>query len=223
MEDQRVLLAKCCRMFEQSGLVNFGGHVSSRISEEIFLINAYGKSRMEVAPEDLVETYLDGSPVDEGVKIPSEVHIHAAIYRARKDVNAVAHLHSPATVSLSIARKPFFPAIYQGTLFAGGIPIHEDARLVNTPSRGERLAKTLAEARIVIMRGHGSAVVADSIKRLFFLSVYFENNARRLLEAYNAGNPEPLSKEEIEDGEKNLVRESVMNKLWDYFESKLDH
>ena len=94
-------------MLEQSGLISFGGHVSSRFSEETFLINAYGKSRMEVTPEDLIETHLDGSPVEEGARIPSEVHIHASIYRARKDVNAVAHLHSP---QLSASASPENPS-----------------------------------------------------------------------------------------------------------------
>ena len=223
MKDQKSLLAKCCRMLEASGLIDFSGHVSARISDKSFFINSHGKSRIEVTPEDLVETDLDGSPRKQGAAVPSEVFIHSSIYRARRDVNAIAHLHSPAVISLSTARRPIFPAIFQGTLFADGIPIYEDARHVNTPLRGNRLAEALGKARVVVMRSHGSAVVADSIKRLFFACIYFEKNAQRLLEAYNAGNPEPLSSEEIQEGKVALMRERIMDKVWDYYASRLDN
>jgi len=214
-------VAACCRLLEANALIDFSGHVSCRIDDDVFLINSHGKSRLEIEPGDIVEAGMDAAAVQAGIKVPSETHIHSSIYRARKDIHAIAHLHSPAVISLSIARQPIFPAIFQGTLFADGIPIYEDPRHVNTASRGDSLSAALGNAKVVIIRGHGSVVVAENVKTLFFLSVYFEKNAQRLLDAYRAGCPEPLSKEVQQEGQAALLKESIINKVWDYYLSKL--
>ena len=221
MENPRQLLADCCRLLEANALIDFSGHVSYRIRADAFLINSHGKSRFEVGPADMVPARLDGTPLHKGDRLPSEIHIHASIYRARKDVQAIAHLHSPAVISLSISRQPLFPAIFQGTLFADGIPVFEDARHVNTPSRGDRLSEVLGNAKVAVIRGHGSVVVADTIKTLFFFCVYFEKNAQRLLDAYRAGTPEPLSKEEQAEGMEVLLKGRIVDKVWDYYSSKM--
>ncbi len=54
------------------------------------------------------------------------------------------------------------------------------------------MAKALGDAKVAVIRAHGSVVVADNLKALFFFCVYFEKNAQRLLEAYASGTPEPL-------------------------------
>jgi len=222
MEEQKALVATCCRLLEANGLIDFSGHVSCRIDDDRFLINSHGKSRLEVGPADIVEAGMDAAALQDGARVPSETHLHSSIYRTRKDVRAVAHLHSPAVISLSIARRPIFPAIFQGTLFANGVPVYEDARHVNSASRGDRLARALGNAKVVIIRGHGSAVVAENVKALFFLSVYFEKNAQRLLDAYRAGNPEPLSPETQAEGMEGLLKERIIAKVWDYYLSKAD-
>jgi ribulose-5-phosphate 4-epimerase/fuculose-1-phosphate aldolase len=221
MKELKSNVATCCRLLEANSLIDFSGHVSCRVNEDLFLINSHGKSRLEVEPGDIVEAKMDATAVQTGTKLPSETHIHSSIYQARKDIQAVAHLHSPAVISLSIARQPIFPAIFQGTLFSDGIPIYKDARHVNTASRGNSLATALGKAKVVIIRGHGSVVVAESVKALFFLSIYFEKNAQRLLDAYRSGSPEPLTEEEQEEGRDVLLKERIINKVWDYYFSKL--
>jgi ribulose-5-phosphate 4-epimerase/fuculose-1-phosphate aldolase len=215
-------VAQCCRMLEACGLIDFSGHVSSRSGEDRFLINPRDLSRFTASADVLVEAHLDGSPVEKGGGVPSEVYIHSSIYQIRPDVKAIAHLHSPAVITLSIARRPIFPATINGTLFADGIPIYEDSRIVTTPERGVRLAKALGNARVIVIRGHGSVVVAESIKALFMFCVYFERNAQRLFEAYQIGSPQPLPPDEIEDQKEWLLRGRVFPKIWDYYASKLE-
>lgn len=221
MNEFKSNVALCCRLLEANSLIDFSGHVSCRIDDDIFLINSHGKSRLEVGPEDIVEAKMDATAVNAGYRLPSETHIHSSLYKARKDVQAVAHLHSPAVISLSISRQPIFPAIFQGTLFSDGIPVYEDARHVNTAERGDRLAIALGNAKVVVIRGHGSVVAAPSVEALFFFSMYFEKNAQRLLDAYRAGKPEPLPSEAQEEGRTILMKESIRKKVWDYYVSKL--
>jgi L-ribulose-5-phosphate 4-epimerase len=220
-KELRGLIAQCCRMLEATNLIDFSGHVSSR-SGGGFLINPRDQSRFTAKPEELVVACLDGSSSIKGT-LPSEAFIHSSIYQLRPDVNAIAHLHSPAVITLSIAGRPIFPAVISGAVFADGIPIYDDSRLVNSMARGDQLAKALGNARAVIIRGHGSVVVAESIKSLFFACIYFERNAERLREAYQIGNPRPLPPDELEEMRQWLSKERVHGKIWDYYASMLDH
>ena len=49
---------------------------------------------------DIIEFGLDGEPIDREGDGPSykERYIHSEIYRARPDVNAVVHCHTPSLI-----------------------------------------------------------------------------------------------------------------------------
>ncbi len=220
IKELRNQVAQCCRMLEACGLIDFSGHVSTRSGENRFLINPRDLSRFTTKPEILVESNLDGSPAGKSA-LPSEVHIHSSIYRSRPDVNAIAHLHSPAVISLSISQKPIFPATINGAIFADGIPIYEDSRLIRSAERGEQMAKALGGAKALVIRGHGSVIVAENVKALFLSCVYFERNAERLMEAYQIGSPRPLPPEEVEEMKEWLSKGRLSSKIWDYYASKL--
>lgn len=216
----RTDVAICVRMLEYLGLIDFSGHVSTRIpGSDSILINSWGASRHGLQPADICKADLDGEPVDKTQKLPSEVHIHTAIYRCRRDVNAIAHTHPPITTALSAAGKPYVPVTHHGGIFSDGVPVHDDCRHVNTREKGEALAATLGDKRAVIMRGHGAVVVAESIKGAFFGSVYLEDNASKLIEAYKIGEPCVLNKEELEVG-KHIWRQPQFEKVWNYFQEK---
>ena len=75
------------------------------------------------------------------------------------------------------------------------------------PARGVRLANALGNARAIVIRGHGSVVVAENIKALFLSCVYFERNAQRLIEAYQIGSPQPLPPDEMARDERMAAQE----------------
>ena len=56
-----------------------------------------------VRPEDIVEYDLDSNAIDaEGRSSFLERFIHGEIYKARGDVNAVVHSHSPSVVPFGL-------------------------------------------------------------------------------------------------------------------------
>ena len=59
--------------------------------------------------------------------------------------------------------------------------------LIRSPALGAALAKTLGPHSFALMRGHGSVVVATSIKQAVYRAVYAEVNARLQLEATRLG------------------------------------
>jgi len=73
------------------------GNVSARC-ETGMLITPTRRHPEDLAPDDIVELSLDGLGAGE----PSlEWRLHAAVYRARPDVGAIVHTHSPHAVARS--------------------------------------------------------------------------------------------------------------------------
>lgn len=227
MEEEalRAEVAACCRLSEYLGLFDFSGHASARIpGADAIFINSRDSVRSGIEPLDIIRVKLQDGPQDrvspQGVMPPTEVHIHTEIYRRRPDVNAVAHLHSPAVIALSVAGKAYVPVIPRGSVFADGVPLYDDSRSVNSPGAGAVLAEVLGQRRAVILRAHGSVVVADSVKGLLFYSLSLELNAREQLAAYQAGEqPRLLREEEVREGNR-LYGQRLFEKAWDYYVEK---
>jgi len=216
----RIELATSIRMLEFLGLIDFSGHVSVRHPNEAgLLINSWGGSRCSLGPRDIIRANMDGESLDPECTVPSEIHIHTSIYRKRPDVQSVAHLHPPITTALSIAGKPYVPVMHHGAIFASGVPVHDNCGHVNSKAKGDVLAELLADHRALIMRGHGAVVVAESIRGVFFGSVYLEDNAGKLAEAWKMGEPIPLREDEY-TAAAGIWRQNQFNKVWQYYQEK---
>lgn len=217
----RLEVAICCRLSEHLGLFDFSGHASARIlGTDTILINDRDSVRSHIRPQDIIKVDLSGKALEKDGKAPSEVYIHTEIYRHRPDVAAIAHLHSPAVIALSVAGKKYLPVIARGSLFDAGVPVHDDSRTITSPDSGKALAETLGRRRAVILRGHGSVVVAESVKALFFNSLFLELNAQNQVAAYQMGEqPYALRKEEIEGGNR-VFGQRLFEKVWDYYVDK---
>ena len=214
-------LATCIRMLEYLGLIDFSGHVSVRTqqNDDEILINSWGASRCCLGPQDIVKANLEGEALDENTIVPSEIHIHMAVYRRRPDINTVAHLHPPVTTALSVAGRTYVPVMHHGAIFGTGVPVHDDCGHVNSREKGDALAETLGDHRAMIMRGHGAVVVAESVKAVFFGSVYLEDNARKLSESLKIGEPIPLREDELK-ASAGIWRQNQFDKVWQYYQEK---
>jgi HCOMODA/2-hydroxy-3-carboxy-muconic semialdehyde decarboxylase len=70
--------------------------------------------------------------------------------------------------------------------------------LISDNKLGKALAACCGDKNIVLMRGHGSTVVADSIPKAVYRAVYAELNARYQCQAMTLGGVEYLTAEESE-------------------------
>ena len=75
---------------------------------------------MEMTPEDVMVIDLDGNVLEGPHKPSSEWRLHAAVYRAKEDVSAVVHTHSPYATAFSINNLPIPVVLYEIVYFLGG-------------------------------------------------------------------------------------------------------
>src|SRR5881397_1979579 len=154
------------RILVDQGVLDGYGHVSARHDRDP---NRYLMSR-SLAPElvtgaDILEYDLDSTPVEpRGRSLYLERFIHGEIYRARPDVKAIVHHHSPSVIPFGVSPVPLRPLYHMSAFLGGGVPVFDikaaagqaTDMLVRTPALGHALAQTLGDRPVALMRGHGA-------------------------------------------------------------------
>lgn len=212
-------------LFDQ-GVVDAFGHVAVRHDkrpDRFFLARNMAPSQVQL--DDIVEFTLDGRAVNgKGRKVYLERFIHGQIFRARPDVQAIVHSHSHSVVSLSVIKGVQMKALFHMAGFVGqGAPVFEirekggDATdlLISNNALGEALAAKFDGYDFVLMRGHGSTVVGDSIQRAVYRAVYSELNARYQLQAMQIGEVNYLTPGESRACVENV--EGQVQRPWDFW------
>lgn len=193
------------RILYDQGVVDGLGHVSVRHPEVpgVYLLSC-NRAPGLVRRADIVCYDLDGNAVSETTERPYlERFIHGEIYRARPDVVAVVHSHSPSVIPFGAVRQPLRP-IFHMAGFLGSGSAHFDIRdsagdtdmLIRSPELGRSLADSLGACSCVLMRGHGSTTVGQSIEQVVYRAIYAEVNAKLQLAALGLGEVTYLNEQE---------------------------
>jgi ribulose-5-phosphate 4-epimerase/fuculose-1-phosphate aldolase len=183
-----------------------------------------------VTASDIVEYGMDGNPVGAPSNFTHflERFIHAGIYSARADVNAVVHSHSPAVIPFSVTGTSLQPIYHMSAFLAPGVPVFEirdvaggaTNMLISNPALGKALAEKLGDKNVMLMRGHGDVAVASTLPMAVFRAVYTETNARLQLQALSIGGSVVfLNKQE---GEKAMqALDQIHLRAWDLWKRKV--
>jgi L-fuculose-phosphate aldolase len=216
----REQLAEAIRMLARAEIIDHSGHGSARRDAESFYINSGAAVRGTLTAADIVAVGLDGALVEGSARPPLEYHIHAEIYRARPDVEAIMHTHPRWSTLLTMTGVKYQPVFGQGALL-GEVPILDSPLSINNQAMGERLAVTLGTGVAALLKSHGAVIVGANLVECFALAAYMEENAQRQYMALQIGVPYAFSVEEQQACRKNLWSEALFKKAWEHYRSKL--
>jgi ribulose-5-phosphate 4-epimerase/fuculose-1-phosphate aldolase len=222
-------LAAASRILADQGVVDAFGHVTLRhpTNPDHFLMTRSLAPAL-ATPADIVELDLDGNDVNKtGKTLFLERFIHAEIYRARPDVMAVVHSHSPAVIPFGVTKVPMRAMFHNSAFLARGVPVFDIREkfgatnmLVSNREIGRALAETLGNKAALLMRGHGDVIVAPTLPLVVFRAVYTEVNARLQAQAIALGGPiEALSEEEGLKAEE--VNAQIVGRAWDLWKRRV--
>jgi HCOMODA/2-hydroxy-3-carboxy-muconic semialdehyde decarboxylase len=186
------------RVLADHGVLDAFGHVSIRhpANPQRYLMSRQ-LAPVLVTAEDVLEYDLDSEVVGGGEhSVFLERFIHGEMYRARPDVHAVVHSHSPSVIPFGITTVPLKPVYHMAGFLHAGVP-NFDIRshrgmtnmLVTDGALGKALADTLGDRNVSLMRGHGNVVVGPDIKVATYRAIYTEINARLQMQALQLGGP----------------------------------
>jgi HCOMODA/2-hydroxy-3-carboxy-muconic semialdehyde decarboxylase len=165
----------------QIGILDTAGHVTVRHPtnpNRYFITRAMAPGSATV--DNLIENDLDSQAVNGPRKDQFlEVHIHGQIYRARPDVTAVTHAHTPELVAFGQTSVKLRPVSIAGAFIGDGLPMWVVGKydptqtLVATPALGRSLAEVMGQKPAALLTGHGIAFADASlyglVKRVYDL------------------------------------------------------
>ncbi|MBS0380569.1 MAG: aldolase [Proteobacteria bacterium] len=174
----RVDLAACHRLAARFGLnEGIDNHLTLLVPgcADRFYLAPFGLLWSEVRASDLMELDFSGNVVaGRGLVEDTALYIHLSLHRLRPQARCVLHTHMPHATALSTLEDPRLMMSVQSAL-----GFHEDIAYVDYNglafdySEGERLARSLGDKSVLMLRNHGVIVagtsVAEAFERLYFL------------------------------------------------------
>ena len=184
-----------------------------------------------VTPDDIVEYDLESAECDpDAPKGFLERFIHGQIYKARPDVGAVVHSHSPSVIPFGLAKAPMQACFHNAAFLAGGVPVFDISKkygatdmLVSDNDKGVALAECLADRPVALMRAHGSVACGPTLETAVFRAVYTEVSARMQHWALAlAGDGEELAVLSEEEGRlADVPNQTAGLRAWDLWREEI--
>ena len=217
------------RILAGLGVLDGFGHLSARHPDrpDRFLLSR--SLAPELVTRDDIQTYDLASTVQDGdARAPYvERFIHGEIYAQRPDVHAVVHSHAATVVPFGTTKVALRPIFHMSSFLRSGAPVFEMRQrfgntdmLVRNNAQGAALAEVLGKRSVVLMRGHGYCVVADTIPVAVFRAYYTQANAELQQRAIALGGDDVtyLTEEEAALSEKS--NEAVIGRPWGLWKAK---
>jgi L-fuculose-phosphate aldolase len=183
----------------KSGLVaGAGGNLSARDGHVIWM-KPSGVAMDDMTPDDLAGIDLTLGKQIRGFRKPtSEVNMHLAIYRARPDVHAVLHSHSPwasGVISGGVELKPMFAEFVCDLGRTTTIPYITPT----TQDLADAVGKAAETADTIFMVNHGVVALGVTQKQAYYRCVVVEDAAKSLIAACIVGKPQFLTDTQCAD------------------------
>ncbi len=156
-----------------------GGTICARDPETNYVVvTPSGMSYEKLGSGDMIVTDIEMNPV-EGKHRPSvALNLWTGFFRARSDLHAIVHTHSPYATAFSVVNKPI-PVITetQANWFGKPIPVAtylsvEDERFANLP------VEVLGDGYAVLLGQHGVITLGETMEHALERAVTLEEAAR---------------------------------------------
>ena len=180
VNEMREKLAQSGKELYNKGLVKGNsGNISAKIpNTETFLIKPSGANMEHLKPEELILVDLEGKKITGKQSVSAETPMHAAIYKARKDAQAVVHTHAPTATAFGIAGKEILPLqIEMFMLLPKGVPI-VPFKPPGSKALAEAVQKKMVDNDAVILENHGIVTVGPTIETACSLNEMVEEAAK---------------------------------------------
>jgi ribulose-5-phosphate 4-epimerase/fuculose-1-phosphate aldolase len=207
--EARQQLAACYRIFDHMGWSELiYNHITLRVPGEdgAFLINPFGLAYDEVTASNLVKIDIDGQVLD-GSPYPvnrAGFTQHSVFHRHLPDAHCIIHTHTTAGMAVSACTEGLRPISFYAAAFAGRIAYHDFEGVTIRADEGERLVANLGARRVMMLRNHGTLVMAGSLPEAFLTHWLFQRACEIQVAAGAAGTPIDISADVIAVHQRDL-------------------
>lgn len=193
LEGLRRQVLDAAKEMSRLGLVHAtSGNVSARdAATGLVAITPSGLAYETLEPSDVVVIDVSGHTIEGTHRPSSETPMHMAVYRARQDVLAVMHTHSPHATASGVAGS-VLPAVTVPLAIYGPVPVSL-FELPGTEELGESCVQALgSEGMAVLLQNHGVLTVGRTAREALEIALYIEEGAQVALLCDAAGTLKPI-------------------------------
>lgn len=187
-----------CSLLKAGLVIGSWGNISARLQDlNVFFITPSGIPYPELVEDDLVLVNCDGQKSKGKLRPSSETPLHAAIYKARPDVNGIIHTHSPFASVFAVNRSEIPPVLEEmAQLLGGGIKVAPYA-MPGSRELAEHVVSSLGDQKAVLLANHGVIGIGRSLDEAFLVCQVVEKAAQVFLWAKLIGEPYILNEAEV--------------------------
>jgi len=195
---ERQVIIHACRELVAGGLVRgTSGNVSIRdTATGLIAITPSGTNYLTMVPQEVAVLNLDGDTVEGKLRPTTEAALHLQIYRARPDVNAVVHTHSPFATTLAALHEPV-PAVHYILAKAATTVQVAPYQRYGTPELAAACVLTLGADWGVLLANHGVVAVGKQMASALAVAEAIEFTAEITWRARAIGTPVVLDETEM--------------------------
>jgi ribulose-5-phosphate 4-epimerase/fuculose-1-phosphate aldolase len=229
--DRSVLedLAAASRILADQGVFDAAGHVSMRHPGHSgrFLMSRSLAPQL-ITADDIMEFDLDCNALDpRGRNGFIERYLHGEIFKARPDVMAIAHSHSPSTIAFGLSNVPMRAMYHNAAFLAVGVPVF-DIRdkfgttdiVISSAEKGAALAAVLADKPVGLLRAHGMVAVGPSLPVAVFRAIFTVTSANIQHQVLALGGP--IAALDAEEGRlADVVNVQTVGRSWDLWKKRV--
>ncbi len=195
-QQKRSELVQTYRDLNTLGLIFLAaGNISIR-HDDGMLISAAGASADTMTNDAFITTGFDGS-CSTGLRPSSEWSMHAAIYQAFPQAEAVVHTHSDHCVALACTNLPLPPFHYMIAAFGGGDVRCTTYETYGSPELGASAVRALQGRTACLLGNHGMICHGTTLKKAFNAALRLEILCRQYVYARQAGAVKMLEADDI--------------------------
>lgn len=194
-EELRRQVLKVAQSLPAYGLVWMaGGTVCARDPESGYVVvTPSGMPYDSLTPEGMIVTTIDERVVEGDYRPSVALNLWTAIFRARPEIHALVHTHSPCATAFSLTGDPI-PVVTEtmADWFGQPVPVApyfhvEDPRFVSEP------VKVLGSGFAVLLGKHGPITIGRTLAHALERAVTLEESAKIYIMARTIGQPLPLT------------------------------
>lgn len=192
-ELQQEIVDRSLQAFRAGLFSGTSGNMSCYLRDEgKMLITPTSVRYEELRPEQVVVMKPDGTVLSGDTAPSSEWRMHAAIYGAMSEVNAVFHTHSPHATAFAVNHQIIPAVLIEAHIFLGGDIRCADYATPGTKEVGLNAIPALADRGGCTLANHGVLAVGACLAQAFLRAEYIEDLAKIYTLAHQLGTPVPL-------------------------------
>ena len=168
-------LIKTGKALDKDGLIMGGGGNISALSGDVIYIKRKGVAMAKAGMSGYVAVSLKtGKPVREN-EIPStEIYMHLACYKNRKDIGAVVHTHPPFATAVAISGARPGILSYEMAVYVNSEVGRIGYVAPGTTALGRAIGKAVKKHNAILLKNHGLITVGKDLDEAYFRSLAME-------------------------------------------------